>query len=229
VKTIGLIGGMSWQSTQEYYRLINREVQSRLGGHHSARCVLFSVDFAEIENCQREGAWDRAAAVLIRAAQSLEKAGADFLILCTNTMHRVAGEIEKSVAIPLLHIAEVTAGEIAAAGISTVGLLGTRYTMEQEFFKSRIAARGIEVIVPGEADRIAADRIIFEELCRGKVLRGSRELFGGFINRLVRRGARGIILGCTEIGLLVSQQQSKVPLFDTTRIHALRAVEEALA
>ncbi|HOL17701.1 MAG TPA: amino acid racemase, partial [Bacillota bacterium] len=140
MKTIGLIGGMSWQSTQEYYRLINREVQSRLGGHHSARCVLFSVDFAEIENCQREGAWDRAAAVLIRAAQSLEKAGADFLILCTNTMHRVAGEIEKSVAIPLLHIAEVTAGEIAAAGISTVGLLGTRYTMEQEFFKSRIAA-----------------------------------------------------------------------------------------
>jgi len=228
MKTIGLIGGMSWESTVEYYRILNEEVKARLGGLHSARCVLYSVDFEEIERCQKTGDWEGAAGALAGAAASLERAGADFLVLCTNTMHKVAEEIQARAGIPLLHIAEATAEDILTKNIKSIGLIGTRYTMEQDFYKRRLEEKGIRVIIPEERDRALIHKVIYEELCLGKALEESRSRFRQIIQRLVASGAEGIVLGCTEIGLLVKPEDSEVPLFDTTRIHAVKAVENAL-
>jgi len=229
VKTIGLIGGMSWESTVPYYRQINEEVKARLGGLHSARVVLYSVDFHEIEVLQRAGDWEGAGRILVGAARSLEAAGADFLVVCTNTMHKVAPAIEASVSIPLLHIADATAAEIAAAGHSVVGLLGTRFTMEQAFYRDRLSERhGLQVVVPDAEDRATIHRIIYEELCLGVIRPESRLEYRRIMNGLAGQGAQAIILGCTEITLLVGQQDSALPLFDTTAIHARAAAEKAL-
>jgi len=228
MKTIGLIGGMSWESTVEYYRLINEEIKARCGGLHSARCVLYSVDFEEIEYYQRTDDWDKAAQVLVGAAQSIEKGGADFIILCTNTMHKVFDEIQKRIDIPMLHIADATADEIRAKSIKTVGLLGTRYTMEQDFYRSRLEQVGINALIPEEKDRNIINKVIYDELCLGKVLQGSKEDYKRIILKLESRGAQGIVLGCTEIGLLIKQEDVKIPLFDTAYIHAIKAVEYAL-
>ncbi|ATE59219.1 aspartate/glutamate racemase family protein [Thauera sinica] len=229
MKTIGLIGGMSWESTVPYYRQINEAVKARLGGLHSARLVLYSVDFAEIERLQHAGDWDAAGALLAGAAQSLQRAGADFLVLCTNTMHKVAPHIEAATAIPLLHIADPTAAAIRAAGFDRVGLLGTRFTMEQDFYRGRLAGRhGIDVLIPDAADRDLVHRVIYEELCLGVLNEASREAYRGVMARLTERGAQAIILGCTEISLLVGQQDAGVPLFDTTALHAGAAAEAAL-
>jgi aspartate racemase len=230
MKTIGLIGGMSWESSLEYYRIINETTKAQLGGLHSAQCLLYSVDFAEIENFQHEGRWEEAAQQMIAAAQSLERAGADFIVLCTNTMHKLADEIQANIHIPFLHIADATAQKIKVAGLSTVGLLGTRFTMEQDFYKGRLADRhGLKVIIPGEADREMVHRVIYAELCLGIVRPESRERFIQIMNSLVQAGAEGIILGCTEIELLVHDGDSPVPLFPTARLHAIAAVERALA
>ena len=229
MKTIGLIGGMSWESTVPYYRRINELVKLRLGGLHSARIVLFSVDFHDIERLQHAGRWDEAGRCLSSAARALEAAGADFLVLCTNTMHKVAAAIEGAVAIPLLHIADPTAAAVKQARMRTVGLLGTRFTMEQEFYRGRLETQhGIRVLVPAEADRELVHRVIYTELCLGVVLEQSRAAYREVIARLVERGAEGVILGCTEIGMLVSPPDSPVPLFDTTEIHASSAAEYAL-
>lgn len=228
MQTIGLIGGMSWESSTEYYRIINEEVKLRLGGLHSAKCILYSVNFEEIEIYQRKGQWEKAAQMLTDVARSLEKAGADFLVICTNTMHKVAQEIATGVQIPLLHIADVTAQNVLAKGIKTIGLLGTRYTMEQDFYKSRLEAQGIEVLIPKEVDRGLINTVIFDELCLGEIRQDSKTKYKEIMDDLVARGAEGIILGCTEIGLLVSPEDSKVPLFDTTLIHARSAVSYAL-
>lgn len=229
MKTIGMIGGMSWESTVPYYRIVNELVKERLGGLHSARVVLYSVDFAQIEQLQDAGAWDEAGEVLVGAAKSVEVAGADFLILCTNTMHKVVGAIEAAVTIPLLHIADATASEVRRAGVSTVGLLGTRFTMEQDFYRGRLEEQhGIRVLVPEEKDREEVHRIIYDELCKGVIDDASRDRYRQIIARLAERGAQGVILGCTEISLLVSQMDSPVPLFDTTSIHARGAVDLAL-
>ncbi len=228
MKTIGLIGGMSWESTALYYRIINEEVKARLGGLHSAKCILYSVDFDEIERYQKTDDWKNAARVLVDAATRLERAGADFIILCTNTMHKVADEIESGVRIPLLHIADATAEEILRKNIEAIGLLGTRHTMEREFYKSRLEEKGIRVIIPEEKDRAIVHQIIYEELCLGQILEESRGQFRRIMDRLVGSGAEGIILGCTEIGLLVKEEDSRVPLFDTARIHAEAAVSLAL-
>ena len=230
MKTIGLIGGMSWESTVPYYRQINETIKERLGGLHSAKIVLFSVDFHEIEQFQRAGDWDAAGVILAEAARSLQAAGAAFLVLCTNTMHRVAFSIEAAVTIPLFHIADPTAAEIKRAGHSTVGLLGTRFTMEQAFYRDRLSERhGLRVIVPSAEDRETVHRIIYEELCLGVVSAKSRSEYRRIMQSLASQGAQAIILGCTEISLLVNQQDSEVPLFDTTAIHARAAAEEALA
>ncbi len=229
MKTIGLIGGMSWESTIPYYRQINETIRERMGGLHSAKIVLYSVDFHEIERLQHAGDWDAAGAILAEAARSLEAAGAAFLVLCTNTMHKVAACIEAAVAIPLLHIADPTAAEIKRAGHSTVGLLGTRFTMEQAFYRDRLSERhGLRVVVPESADRDIVHRIIYEELCLGVVKPESRSAYRRIMKSLASQGAQAIILGCTEISLLVDQQDSEVPLFDTTAIHARMAAEEAL-
>jgi len=230
VKTIGLIGGMSWESTVPYYRQINETIKERLGGLHSAKIVLYSVDFHEIERHQHAENWEAAGAILADAARSLEAAGADFLVLCTNTMHKVASGIEAAVAIPLLHIADPTATEIKRAGHSTVGLLGTRFTMEQAFYRDRLSERhGLRVIVPDSDDRETVHRIIYEELCLGVVNPESRSEYRRIMRMLASQGAQAIILGCTEISLLVNQQGSEIPLFDTTAIHARAAAEEALS
>ena len=230
MKTIGLIGGMSWESTIPYYRLINEGVKQRLGGLHSAKLILHSVDFDEIERLQRSGDWDAAGALLTRSAQLLETAGAELLVLCTNTMHKVAPAIESAVSIPLLHIADATAEAAKAAGIRRVGLLGTRFTMEQDFYVGRLTERhGLEVLTPTAPERDEVHRIIYEELCRGKILPASRESYHRIMDELVRRGAQAVILGCTEISLLVGEEDSPVPLLDTTAIHAQSAVEAALA
>jgi len=230
VKTIGLIGGMSWESTVPYYRQINETIKERLGGLHSAKIVLYSVDFHEIERHQHAENWEAAGAILADAARSLEAAGADFLVLCTNTMHKVASGIEAAVAIPLLHIADPTATEIKRAGHSTVGLLGTRFTMEQAFYRDRLSERhGLRVIVPDSEDRETVHRIIYEELCLGVVNPESRSEYRRIMRMLASQGAQAIILGCTEISLLVNQQDSEIPLFDTTAIHARAAAEEALS
>jgi len=230
VKVIGLIGGMSWESTIPYYRQINETVKSALGGLHSARVILYSVDFHEIERLQHAGDWNAAGALLAAAARSLESAGADFLVLCTNTMHKVASQIEAAVAIPLFHIADPTAVEIKRAGHATVGLLGTRFTMEQDFYKHRLSERhGLTVLVPQADERERVHRIIYDELCLGQVLPASRSVYRGVMAELAGQGAQAIILGCTEISLLVDQADSPVPLFDTTAIHARAAAERALS
>lgn len=228
MKTIGLIGGMSWESTVTYYRIINRLVQERLGGFHSAKCILHSVDFHEIEACQRAGDWDRSGELLAGAARGLELAGAGCVVICTNTMHKVADAVRAATSLPLLHIAELAADELEAAGISTVGLLGTAYTMEQDFYRRKLVERGITVLIPGEDDRALVNRVIFGELCLGTVAEPSRRAFAGIIDGLTARGAQGVILGCTEIGLLVRPEDTPARLFDTTEIHARRAALYAL-
>ncbi|MBV6321165.1 aspartate/glutamate racemase family protein [Duganella violaceipulchra] len=230
MKTIGLIGGMSWESTVPYYRQVNETVKQHLGGLHSAKVVLYSVDFHEVERLQHAGDWDAAGALLADAARSLRAAGADFLVLCTNTMHKVAHAIEAAVDIPLFHIADPTAIEIKHAGHAKVGLLGTRFTMEQAFYKDRLRERhGLDVIVPDQHDRDIVHRIIYEELCLGRIVDASRDEYRRIIAGLVAQGAQAIILGCTEISLLVAQPDADVPLFDTTAIHARKAAEWALA
>ena len=229
MKTIGLIGGMSWESSLEYYRIINEAVKAALGGLHSARCILYSVDFAEIEVLQQEGRWQEAGDLLAAAGQSLERAGADGLVLCTNTMHKLAGAIEAGVSVPLLHIADATAQRIRAQGMRKIGLLGTRYTMEHDFYKGRLAHKhGLDVVIPTAEDRETVHHVIYDELCLGIVREESRRRYGEIMARLVAAGAEGIILGCTEIELLVQEGDAPAPLFPTTRIHALAAVEWAL-
>jgi aspartate racemase len=229
VKTIGLIGGMSWESSAEYYRIINQETRRRLGGVHSARSLIYSVDFGEIERLQHDGQWDDLTARMIEAARRLERGGADFCLLCTNTMHRMADEVATAIGIPFLHIADPTAARIKAAGIKRIGLLGTAFTMEQDFYKGRLVAKhGLDVLIPDAADRRAVHEIIYKELVAGRVEAASRAAYRQIIARLVDKGAEAIILGCTEIMLLVRPEDSSVPLFDTTEIHALAAVEMAL-
>ncbi len=230
MKTIGLIGGMSWESSAEYYRLINTMVKERLGGFHSAKCVMISGDFAEIETLQREDRWAESAQLLIAAAQSLERAGADLVVLCTNTMHRVADDIQTGVQIPFLHIADATAEQIKTQGLTTVGLLGTRFTMEQDFYVGRLTQRyGLRVLIPNSAERLMIHQVIYDELCLGEIKASSKTHYLAVIDGLVERGAQGIVLGCTEIGLLIRAEDCRVPVFDTTRLHAQAAVELALS
>jgi aspartate racemase len=229
MKRIGLLGGMSWESSSEYYRLVNEEVRDRLGGLHSADCLLRSVDFAPIEELQRGGRWDDAGDLLAGEAAALEGAGAELLVLCTNTMHKLADRIEQAIDIPFVHIADTTADAVRAAGMTTVGLLATAYTMEQDFYVGRLRERhGLDVLVPGDEDRALVHRVIYEELCVGVVDDGSRDAYRRVMRDLAGRGAEGILLGCTEIDLLVGEDDSPVPVFDTTRLHARRAVELAL-
>ncbi|MGQ9365042.1 aspartate/glutamate racemase family protein [Azospirillum sp. ST 5-10] len=229
-KVIGLIGGMSWESSAEYYRIINERVRDRLGGVHSARCLMWSFDFAEIESLQHAGRWDEATERVIDAARRLERGGADLVLICTNTMHRMAEAVAAAIAVPLLHIADPTAARIRAAGLRTVGLLGTAFTMEQDFYKGRLADRhGLEVLVPDAADRALVHRVIYDELVQGRVEPASRQAYRAVIGRLAERGAEAVILGCTEIMLLVGPADSPVPLYDTTAIHAEAAVDAALA
>jgi aspartate racemase len=229
MRTIGLIGGMSWESSAEYYRIVNEAVKGRLGGLHSAQVLLYSVDFAQIEELQHAGEWEQAADILVAAARRLERGGADFLVLCTNTMHKVAARITDAVALPFVHIADPTAAQIKAAGFATIGLLGTAFTMEQEFYKGRLTGQhGLTVLVPDEDDRALVHRVIYDELCLGIVREESREAYRQVMARLVERGAQAIILGCTEIMLLVGDDDATVPLFDTTRIHAETAAALAL-
>jgi aspartate racemase len=229
MKTVGLIGGMSWESSLEYYRLINVFTKERLGGYHSAKCLLVSVDFAEIEVLQRQDKWQEASKVLVEAARNLENGGADFIVLCTNTMHKVADEIQENISIPFLHIADATGQVISDAGITRVGLLGTRFTMEEDFYKSRLIREfGLEVIIPDSQDREILHRVIFDELVLGEIRQESKVQYLEIIQRLVEDGAEGIILGCTEIGLLVKEGDCQVPVFDTTKIHAIAALEYAL-
>ncbi len=230
MKTIGLLGGMSWESTIPYYRIINEVVKERLGGLHSAKLVLCSVDFQEIERLQHSGAWDEAGQLLAKAARALQAAGANFIVLCTNTMHKVVPALESAVSIPLLHIADATAEEIKRAGLRKVGLLGTRFTMEQEFYKDRLRDKhGLDVLIPNDADRVTVHRIIYEELCQGKVLDDSRDHYRRIIRSLIDSGVQAVILGCTEISMLVGPNDCSVPLFDTTSIHARKAAEWALS
>ncbi|HET9554686.1 MAG TPA: aspartate/glutamate racemase family protein [Anaeromyxobacteraceae bacterium] len=230
MKTIGLVGGMSWESSAEYYRQLNEGVKARLGGLHSARLVLHSVDFGPIEAMQREGRWDEAGDVLHAAVRGLEAAGADFVVLCANTMHKVADRMMAGARIPLLHIADPTGEAARAAGIGAVGLLGTRYTMEEDFYRARLEARhGLEVLVPGPEDRAEVNRIIFEELVLGIVSPASRARFLEVADRLARAGAEGIVSGCTEFGLLVPPDEGPLPIFDTARLHVKAALELALA
>jgi len=229
VKTIGLLGGMSWESTVSYYQLINEAVKQQLGGLHSAKLVLYSVDFDEIEKLQHQGNWEETANILTNAAIGLEKAGADFVLICTNTMHLVAPQVQAGISIPLLHIADATAEEITTAGISKVGLLGTAFTMEEDFYKGRLEKEySLEVLIPNQADRKIIHQIIYEELCLGNIKEESRKEYLRIIDGLVERGAEGVILGCTEIALLVKPEHTSVRLFNTTEIHALKAVEKAL-
>lgn len=227
MKTIGLIGGMSWESTAEYYRLINEEVNRKLGGLHAAKCILYSVDFHEIERYQVEGKWEQAGKSLADIAFTLEKAGADFIVICTNTMHKVINYIEERINIPILHIADATAYQIQKANIKTVGLLGTKYTMVQDFYKAKIEANDINVIVPNKEDIELINKIIFEELCLGKINQTSKNYYKRVIDSLVDKGANGIILGCTEVGLLIKQEDVDVSIFDTAKIHAIEAVHMA--
>lgn len=230
MKRIGLLGGMSWESSIEYYRLVNEITRDRLGGLHSADCLLRSVDFAEIELLQREGRWDEAGARLAGEAGALAAAGAELLVLCTNTMHKVADRITDAIDIPFVHIADTTAHAVRAAGMQTVGLLATGYTMEQDFYVGRLRdMHGLEVLVPGAADRRVVHDVIYDELCVGVVRDASRDEYRRIMGDLARRGAQGILLGCTEIDLLVGAEDSPVPVFDTTRLHAERAVELAAA
>jgi len=228
MKTIGLIGGMSWESTAEYYRIINEAVKERLGGFHSAKIVMYSVDFKEIRELQLEAGWDEATNLMIDAARRVERGGADFVLICTNTMHKMAEEVEASIGIPLLHIADVTAERIISSGLKKVGLLGTAFTMEQDFYKGRLIDKyGLEVVIPSQIERKVVDNIIFNELCLGEIKDSSREQIKTIMGNLVDDGAQGIILGCTELPSLIKQKDCSVPLFDTTAIHAKAAAEYA--
>jgi len=229
MKTIGLIGGMSWESTVSYYQIINEYVKNTLGGLHSAKIILYSVEFHEIEACQSRGDWTRSAEILANAARKLEQAGADFILICTNTMHKVAPEICAAVGVPVIHIAEATARALLDQGVQKTALLGTKYTMTQDFYKQKLIDAGIEVLIPGPGDVELVNRVIFDELCLGQIRDKSRAEFRRIIADLADRGAQGVILGCTEIGLLIAQQDSPVPVFDTTVIHAEAAARLALA
>ncbi|WP_440955164.1 aspartate/glutamate racemase family protein [Methanosarcina sp. Mfa9] len=229
MKTIGMIGGMSWESSLEYYRLVNEAVKEKIGGLHSAKCVLYSVDFGEIEEMLAVGNWEGLEARLGEAALELKEAGADFLLICTNTMHKLAEKVEAKAGLPLLHIADAAAGEIQAEGLEKVGLLGTKFTMEEAFYRERLEDKfGIKVLIPEAGDREFVNSVIFNELCLGLIKDDSREKFREIIGDLVSKGAEGIVLGCTEIPLLIGQEDAEVPVFDTTKIHALAAVELAL-
>lgn len=230
MKTIGLIGGMSWESSIEYYRIINEITKARLGGFHSAKSLMISVDFAEIEVLQQQGAWQAAGEILADAAQSLERGGADFIVLCTNTMHNVADAIQSSIQIPFLHIADATAAHIQTLGLKKIGLLGTRFTMEQDFYKSRLVEQfSLDVLIPDDADRKIVHRIIYDELVKGVILPASKARYLEIIQKMQSQGAEGVMLGCTEIGLLVQDGDCEIPLFDTTQLHAIAAVGYALA
>ncbi len=229
MKTIGLIGGLSWESSAQYYRIINQRIQEKLGGLHSAKSLMYSFDFAEIEKLQHQNLWDEATHLMVEAAQNLERGGADFIIICSNTMHKMAGAVQDQVKIPLLHLADATAEQIVAAKMKKIGLLGTIYTMEQDFYKGRLAEKyGLEVVVPEADERQYVSDVIYQELVLGKVNPASRQRYREIIAHLVEKGVEGIILGCTEIMLLVEQEDSVVPLFDTTTIHAETAVDYAL-
>lgn len=228
MKTIGLIGGMSWESTVTYYQLLNEEIRRALGGLHSAQCLMYSVDFSEIEHYQITGQWDRCGDVLADAAYKLEQAGSDAIILCTNTMHKVADAITQRIRVPFLHIAQMTANVLEQRGVQNVALLGTVYTMEQDFYKSILRQQGIHVLIPEEGERQEVNRIIFEELCLGVIKETSKQYYLNMISKLCQQGAQGVILGCTEIGLLVKQSDTSYPLFDTTQIHAQEAARFAL-
>lgn len=228
MKTIGLIGGMSWESTQTYYRLINQKVREQLGGLHSAKLILYSVDFSEIEALQHQGDWEGAAKILVAAAQSVQSAGADFLVICTNTMHKVAPQIEQATAMPLLHIADATAKALLSDGMTSVGLLGTQFTMEQTFYRERLEQNGITVIIPNPNERAVVHRIIYNELCQGIINSESKAAYLDVVAALAARGAQAVILGCTEIGLLIQASDTQVALYDTTDIHADQAVALAL-
>jgi aspartate racemase len=228
-RVIGLLGGMSWESSAEYYRFVNEMTRDRLGGLHSARCVLASVDFADIEALQVSGQWETAGQLLADAASGLEAAGAELLLICTNTMHKVADQVQAAVGIPLLHIADVAAEAVTSAGLGTVGLLGTAFTMEQAFYRDRLEEHGLEVLTPPPDDRAEIHRIIYDELCLGVIREESREIGRGVIKRLAEAGAEGVVLGCTEIELLIGAEDSPVPVFATTRLHAAAAVDAALS
>ena len=230
MKTIGMIGGMSWESSIEYYGIINETVKEKLGGLHSAKSLMYSVDFAEIETLQHAGKWDEATLAMIAAARHLEAGGADFVVICTNTMHKMADEVEAAIGIPLLHIADATADAIKSQGLSKIGLLGTKFTMEEDFYRGRLVEKhGLEVIIPDAEDREIVHHVIYGELVLGEIKTESLEQYKNVIEKLIAAGAQGIILGCTEIGLLVKDEDSRVSLFDTTYIHAVAAVEMALS
>ena len=223
LKTIGLIGGMSWESTVTYYKIINETVKEKLGGLHSAKCILYSVDFQEIEECQANGNWEKSGEILGEAANNLEKAGADFIVICTNTMHKVVDQIKEKISIPILHIAEMTAEKILEKGLKNIALLGTKYTMEQDFYKSKLIEKGINVIIPDKNDIEIINEVIYDELCLGTINSDSKKKFLEIVDKLRSKGAEGIILGCTEIGLLIKNEDNDVPLFDTAIIHAEQA------
>ena len=223
LKTIGLIGGMSWESTVTYYKIINETVKEKLGGLHSAKCILYSVDFQEIEECQANGNWEKSGEILGEAAYNLEKAGADFIVICTNTMHKVINQIKEKISIPILHIAEMTAEKILEKGLKNIALLGTKYTMEQDFYKSKLIEKGINVIIPDKNDIEIINEVIYDELCLGTINSDSKKKFLEIVDKLRSKGAEGIILGCTEIGLLIKNADTDVPLFDTAIIHAEQA------
>ena len=223
LKTIGLIGGMSWESTVTYYKIINETVKEKLGGLHSAKCILYSVDFQEIEECQANGNWEKSGEILGEAAYNLEKAGADFIVICTNTMHKVVNQIKEKISIPILHIAEMTAEKILEKGLKNIALLGTKYTMEQDFYKSKLIEKGINVIIPDKNDIEIINEVIYDELCLGTINSDSKKKFLEIVDNLRSKGAEGIILGCTEIGLLIKNEDTDVPLFDTAIIHAEQA------
>ena len=223
LKTIGLIGGMSWESTVTYYKIINEVIKEKLGGLHSAKCVLYSVDFQEIEECQANGNWEKSGEILGETAYNLEKAGADFIVICTNTMHKVVNQIKEKISIPILHIAEMTAEEILEKGLENIALLGTKYTMEQDFYKSKLIEKGINVIIPDKNDVEIINKVIYDELCLGTINSDSKKKFLEIVHKLRSKGAEGIILGCTEIGLLIKNADTDVPLFDTAIIHAEQA------
>ena len=229
MKTIGLIGGMSWESTVTYYQIVNETMKEELGGLHSAKVLLYSVDFAEIEEYQAKGEWDKSAEVLAAAAVNLEKAGADFIIICTNTMHKVAPQMQEKLTVPIVHIAEATADELKKYGISKVGLLGTKYTMTQEFYKSKLIEAGIEVVIPDAAGVEVVNDVIYNELCLGIIKEESKQKYVDIIAELEQAGAQGVILGCTEIGLLIQQKDTTLPVFDTTQIHAKKAALMAIS
>mgnify|MGYP001691019217 FL=1 len=223
MKTIGLIGGMSWESTVTYYKIINETVKEKLGRLHSAKCILYSVDFQEIEECQANGNWEKSGEILGEAAYNLEKAGADFIVICTNTMHKVVNQIKEKISIPILHIAEMTAEKILEKGLKNIALLGTKYTMEQDFYKSKLIEKGINVIIPDKNDIETINEVIYDELCLGTINFNSKKKFLEIVDKPRSKGAEGIILGCTEIGLLIKNEDTDVPLFDTAVIHAEEA------